>query len=198
MKPNAARQARIAKAVKAWSRISLRRQGWALVALQDEVDRYTANTERMCEKARDMLATEIGPTHAAYNDVFAMSRWVSDYTAEIAACKAALTLSTTGSVPLRLVGTCHTKDTINILRAFAGNWGPEDIGEAIVELDEEQAKRLKRDPKSSGVDNYEDRRASLVTQQRSARIRVKPIRAACDVLAALYKPVKPAIKQEIQ
>ena len=198
MRPNAVRQVRIAKAVKAWSSLSARRQGWALDALQDEADRQVPQLERMSEVARKMLAKEIGPTHKAYNDVLAMSLWSTTCANELNACKSELVWTATGRAPQRLVGTKHTKNAINMLRAFAGNWGPEDIGEAIDELDSEHAKRLKRYPNSGDIDDYASRRASLVTQHRSAKIRVKPIRAACDVLAALYKPAKVATKQEVE
>ncbi len=189
---NAVRKARIEKAIKVWASISARRQEWALMALQEEVKRWSDQLEKTSGLAREWLAKEIDPDHKAYSDVLAMSQWSADYAAEMKACRNALIAVAAGEPVDRLHGTHHTKDVVKMLRAFAGNWGPEDIGEAIDGLDNEQAKRLRRYPIDAGIDDYEDRRASLVTQQRSAKIRVKPIRAACDLLAALYKPIKKA------
>jgi hypothetical protein len=177
----------IERAVKEWSSISARRQGWALHALQIDTDRYVkqyASTASVAQKWLDEGA--IKKDSSGYPAVLRMASLAKDYAAEMLACKHALEHAATGQIPPRLTGIRFTKFAAHLLRVEVGDYGPADLKQQLARLDRREADgsklRYHEEP-------YAEQREMLTGRLRAAKIRTRPIYAAADLIDALRLPV---------
>ena len=183
----AARKLFIERAVKEWSSISARRQGWALKALQRDTDYYVKEYTKHSSLAQKWLDDGTIPKGSdGYAHVLRMANHAKDYAAEMLACKQALELAATGQIPPRLPGIRFTKFAAHLLRVEVGDGGPEDLKQQLARLDRREAAGAKL---RYYEEPYAEQREVLTGHLRAAKIRTRPIYAAADLIDALRLPV---------